>query len=220
MPKTESDQAHCNACGGIRNHRVLKKVVKTWENALNERYTVWSEDEYVMLQCCGCDQVRLRQRSMFSEETDDDGRPLVTETYYPPALYRPHPKWFSLLDSKWHITSLLREVYAALQNSAPALASMGLRAVIEAIMIDKVGDNGSFATNLKKFRSDGFISDVQHSALSAALELGHASIHRGHTPNDFQLETAVDITENLIHGLYVIVNSAKASVQSLPPRKT
>lgn len=219
MPSPQNDQAHCNTCGGVRNHRVLKKATKFWENHLNERYTVWSEDEYVMLQCCGCEQVRLRQRSTFSEETDDMGRPLVTEAYYPPALFRPHPKWFNWLDSHWEVTRLLREIYAALQNGAPALASMGLRAVIEAIMIDKVGDGGSFTANLKKFRSDGFISDIQHSALSAALELGHASIHRGHTPSEFQIETALDITENLVHGLYVIEHRAKASVQSLPTRK-
>ncbi|MDV6342361.1 DUF4145 domain-containing protein [Nitrosomonas sp. Is24] len=157
---------------------------------------------------------------MFSEETDDEGRPLVTETYYPPALFRPHPKWFNQLDTEWHITILLKEIYAALQNSAPALTSMGLRAVIEAIMIDKVGDNGSFAGNLNKFKSDGFISDVQHSALSAALELGHASIHRGHIPSEFQLEIALDITENIVHGLYVIGHHAQESVKSLPPRKT
>ena len=219
MPTTQPTQAHCNACGGIRNHRVLKKVAKSWETSLNEGYSVWSEDEYEMLQCCGCDQVRLRKRSTFSEETDEDGRPLVTETYYPPSLFRPHPKWFTLLDREWRITRLLREIYAALQNDAPSLASMGLRAVIEAIMIEKVGDHGSFAANLEKFRADGFISEVQHSALSAALEIGHASIHRGHAPSEFQIETALDITENLVHGLYVIAHRAQASVKSLPPRR-
>lgn len=144
----------------------------------------------------------------------------MNEAYYPPSIYRPQPTWFTLLDREWHITKLLQEIYNALQNSAPALASMGLRAVIEAIMIDKVGDGGSFAENLKKFHSEGYISKVQHAALSAALELGHASIHRGHIPDGFQLETALDITENLVHGLYVIQHRAQASVRNLPGRKT
>jgi hypothetical protein len=97
---------------------------------------------------------------------------------------------------------------------------MGLRAVIEAVMIDKVGDGGSFASNMKKFRAAGYVSEVQHASLSTALELGHASIHRGHLPDGFQLETALDITENLVHSLYVIEHRARATVRNLPPRKT
>lgn len=219
MPRTAPIQAYCNACGGLRNHRVLKKVEKSWDQALNDRYTVWSQSEYLMLQCAGCDQARLRHRSWFSEETDEDGRPLMNEAYYPPSAYRPHPKWFTLLDNEWHITKLFAEIYLALQNGCPALAAMGLRAVIEATMIDKVGDSGSFAGNIKKFHAAGYLSLVQQTSLSAALELGHASIHRGHIPDSFQLETALDITENLIHGLYVIDHRAQASVRNLPPRK-
>jgi hypothetical protein len=85
----------------------------------------------------------------------------MTEAYYPPSIFRPQPKWLSLPDREWHITKLLQEVYNVLQNNAPVLAAMGIRAVLEAIMIDRVGDNGSFAANLKKFQVQGHISMVQ-----------------------------------------------------------
>jgi hypothetical protein len=48
MPPAKPIQAHCNTCGGLRNHRVLKKVTKTWDEPLNDRYTVWSESEYLL----------------------------------------------------------------------------------------------------------------------------------------------------------------------------
>lgn len=95
---------------------------------------------------------------------------------------------------------------------------MGLRAIIEAIMIDKVADNGSFSENLTRFYSRGFISDIQRQALQAALELGHASIHRGYVPDRFQLQTALDITENLVHLLYVLESHAKVGFHNLPKR--
>lgn len=153
-----------------------------------------------------------------SEETDSNGRPTVKETYYPPSIYRKPPDWLLLLDREWHITKLLEEVYTALQNNAPALASMGLRAIIEAIMIDKVKDQKTFGANLKKFEADGFVSKIQHKALISALELGHASIHRGHIPDDFELSVALDITENLLHVLYVLEHRADVSLRHIPKR--
>jgi Domain of unknown function (DUF4145) len=217
--RTQQALAHCNRCGGERNHRVLKKCITEWQHSPNASYTVWSETEFAMLQCAGCDDVRLRKKHLFSEDTDDEGHPLVHETYYPASIFRPQPDWLYYLDNEWHIRKLVDEVYRALQNDAKTLASMGLRAIIESIMIDKVGDQGSFAKNISLFRQAGFISNSQESSLLAALELGHATIHRGHMPTDFQLQTAIDITENLIHSLYFIEDRAKASINGLPSRK-
>lgn len=208
--------AYCNDCGGMRRHRMLKKVSKSWQD---ESGGIWGKNEYSLLECGGCEDIRLVHHSWFSEETDADGNPILNEAYYPPSIYRKQPIWFGLLDRHWHITKLLHEVYSALQNNAPSLASMGLRAIIEAIMIDKVSDAGTFSENLKRFHSQGFISDVQHKALLAALELGHASIHRGHIPDSFQLETALDIMENLVQLLYVLEHRAKVSLSDLPRRK-
>lgn len=215
MSRVDILKAHCNTCGGMRRHYVLKKVSKSWED---DRYSVWSKNEYSLLECAGCEDISLLHHSWFSEETDSNGNPILNETYYPPSIYRPQPTWFGLLDRQWHITKLLHEVYTALQNDAPALGAMGLRAVIEAIMVDKVKNGGTFSENLKRFKSEGYISDIQHSALVAALELGHASIHRGHIPDSFQLGTALDITENLVHVLYVLEHHAKISMHDLPKR--
>ncbi len=215
LARIEVMQAQCNTCGGMRKQRILKKVSKSWDD---ERYSVWGKNEYSLLECAGCEDISLLDQSWFSENTDSDGNPVLNETYYPPSIYRRQPTWFGMLDKQWHITKLLQEVYNALQNSAPALAAMGLRAIIEAIMIDKVKDGGTFSDNLKKFRSGGYISDIQHRALLAALELGHASIHRGHIPDDFELDTALDITENLVHLLYVLEHRAQISIRGLPKR--
>jgi len=50
------------------------------------------------------------------------------------------------------VRGLLAEVYTAFQANARRLATMGVRAVLEAVMIDKVRDNGSFAKNLDAFQ--------------------------------------------------------------------
>ncbi|HEF4731761.1 hypothetical protein SB379_06870 [Burkholderia multivorans] len=59
-------------------------------------------------------------------------------------------------------------------------------------MIDNVGDNGGFAENLKKFYEHEHISKHQYEGLKTALNIGHAAIHRGHTPTQEQLVFVVD----------------------------
>lgn len=211
-------KGHCNTCGGERNHLLVNKIVKDGDEWINEHCQIFWADTYYVLECCGCESVRMLHTSWFSEDTDDEGRPIVHKTYYPSSIFRPLPKWFSSLDPEWHITKLVRETYQALQNDAPSLAAMGVRAVIEAIMIDKVGDNGTFKSNLKAFQAKGYISSFQLEMLDAALELGHASIHRGFIPEKHQIEFALDILENLLHGLYLLESRAKATVKAIPKR--
>jgi hypothetical protein len=111
------------------------------------------------------------------------------------------------------------EVYRALQNDAPTLAAMGIRAIIEALMVEHVGDQGTFKKNLEAFCEKGFISKVQLSTLDAALEIGHASIHRGFTPSVWHLELALDIAEALLQQLYFLTKDARYALKSIPRRK-
>lgn len=216
--ETEKMKAHCNRCGGNRNHMLIKDVSKYHDEWIGEGVQISWGDKYYLLECCGCESIRLLHTSWFSEETDFEGRPIVHETYYPSSVFRPLPKWISWLDTEWHITKLVKETYQALQNGAPSLAAMGVRAIIEAIMIDKVGDKGSFKGNLKALQENGYISNFQLDTLEAALELGHASIHRGFIPEKHQVEFALDILENLLHGLYVLESRAKGTVDKIPKR--
>ena len=77
MSQTQLIQAHCNTCGGSRNHKLLKEVSKSWVTPTSEQYSVWSKSEYCLLECAGCEMVRLRHQTWFSEETDEDGQPLI-----------------------------------------------------------------------------------------------------------------------------------------------
>jgi hypothetical protein len=219
MAKSNKFTAHCNQCGGDTNHSSLKLIEDSWDQDVGHGYSICGAITHNLLKCAGCGEIKLRVSTWFSEETDDNGRPIVKENFYPPAISRPKPRWFNMLDSEWHIAKLLNEVYIATYNDARSLASMGLRAVIEAVMIDKVGDNKTFAKNLEKFHAQGYVSRIQKESLLAALELGHASIHRGYEPSDDQLDTAIDIVEGLVHQLYLLPDDAEAAKKKIPKRK-
>lgn len=210
--------AHCNHCGGHRNHEVMNKIDKSWNEDVGENYQISGRNLYTVLECRGCESVKILHQSWFSEETDENNAPLMTERYYPTSIFRPHPPWLWQLDKLWHITKLLKEIYKALQNDAPSLAAMGIRAVIEAIMIDKVGDQKTFSANLKAFQGQGYISTFQLGILEVALEIGHATIHRGLIPDKDHLEIALDTVENLVHSLYLLEDRAKATGKRIPKR--
>ncbi|WP_414649130.1 DUF4145 domain-containing protein [Collimonas sp.] len=76
--------------------------------------------------------------------------------------------------------TLLRQILANGANCT-RLAVLGIRALPEHIMVEKIGDQGSFEENLAAFHAAGSISSVQRSAMSPAIQAGHASMHRAYT---------------------------------------
>ncbi|WP_313331228.1 DUF4145 domain-containing protein [Comamonas sp.] len=102
---------------------------------------------------------------------------------YPPALARRRPLWVHDLcledflrgQSKY---KLLQELYIGIGVQNWWLTMLGVRSLLEFVMIEKVGDNGTFVKNLHKFLNAGFISKIQLDALEPLIEAGHASTHR------------------------------------------
>lgn len=112
----------------------------------------------------------------------------------------------------------MEEIYSALQADSRSLAMMGARAVIEAAMLKKMEDSGSFAGNLQRFEELGYVSKQNREYLDAALDAGSAVIHRGHHPTPFELETVMDIAENLLQSVFVLEKPSKA-LKELTPAK-
>ena len=115
--------------------------------------------------------------------------------------------------------TLLNEIYTALHGECLSLAAMGVRALLERVMIDRVGDHDSFAENLKAFADKGYVAAHQSDILKATLDVGHASIHRNYTPTLEDIRLALDITENVIEMVYVSHEQAAELKRRTPPRK-
>ena len=100
-----------------------------------------------------------------------------------------------MLDSE--LVSLLKEIYEAVDSGQNRLAAMGIRALLEQVMILKVGDIRTFDQKLDKFQEQGYISLIQRDAMRATLDVGDASVHRGYKPTEQDLEIALDIVEGI-----------------------
>lgn len=116
--------------------------------------------------------------------------------YYPPRASRRLPHWHNQLPSE--IVELLEEVYTALHADSRRLAMMGARALIDMVILDKVGDAGSFPEKLSQLVSKGFLSTTNRKVLEAALDVGNAASHRGHQSKTKHVQHVMDIVENLL----------------------
>lgn len=218
-------KAHCNVCGGSRTHMVLYAESSSWDD---DEQGMCGGDTYDLVKCGGCESIKLRRESWCSEDDcDENGHVIPTVSYYPPAVFRPKPRW--LLDlflevsiDDGNIHDLLTEIYVALQNDQRTLAAMGIRALLEKVMIEKCGDHGTFTANIKEFENHGYVSRMQRERLETILEAGHAAMHRLYKPSKKDLVTLVDIAESLVESIYIHgtkVDALKDAIPARPPKK-
>jgi hypothetical protein len=214
MKKSDEEKTewvHCNKCNHNTKHAVVaERIQKGSEDVADGDYFVSWQDTYTMFECCGCGSVTLRRRSWFSEWDD------VDIEFYPPSIGRPLPRWHDELPSE--LTSLMKEVYAALQANSKRLALMGARALVDVFMNDKVGDIGGFEQKSAELEKQGLLSKAHRRVLDAALETGHAVIHRGFNPKRETVDQVMDIVENLLH-TYVLDEAAEDLKRATPTRK-
>ncbi|AEF03276.1 DUF4145 domain-containing protein [Alteromonas naphthalenivorans] len=216
-------KAQCNKCLGETNHLLLHKEDQPWDEEI-EHYTIHGSETFNMVKCCGCDSVKLMHSSWFSEICDEYGRPIIEISYYPPAISRAEPKWLSEIggllpnNEMRFVRGLIKEIYSALHNDSRRLAAMGIRALIEHMMILEVTDNGSFKKNLEAFQKAGYLSDKQRTIIEPILEAGHAAIHRGYEPSSEDVITVIEITESLVETIYVHSKKAEKLKERVPQR--
>jgi hypothetical protein len=209
-------QVHCVLCGGERNHVVLFLDEYDYSQHYHEDEGYDELEQFVVAACCGCEGRVFLNRW---QNKSDKGLNVSVWQSPTPSL-RKFPPWFSALlrsEAESPIKSaLLEEIYSALESKAMRLATLGIRALVEHMMIEKCGDNGSFEKNLQAFERDGYISLVQKNALGPVIEIGHASMHRGHVPQMDDIIHSLDVVEGIISAIYVLPD--RSTKIQVPPR--
>lgn len=74
---------------------------------------------------------------------------------------------------------------------------MGARAILDTAIIETVTDHGTFGKNLQAMKDKGYLSEKNCEYLEVAFDAGSASVHRSHNPDEDQINTVMDIVENM-----------------------
>ncbi|GLR27253.1 hypothetical protein GCM10007875_23440 [Limnobacter litoralis] len=193
---------HCNACFGLRWHSVLFSTRREYVQELDEDDEYREVTDYQLAECNGCEAITLHTRWANS------GQPEPIEEQWPPKISRRQPKW--MMDLFWlelnnnsFKQDFIQEIYSALKAGNRRLAVLGVRALLEQVMLENVGDQGNFLANLNKFELEGFISRLQREALQPVVEAGHASMHRGFKASETEIDSILDVLENVMESIYV-----------------
>jgi hypothetical protein len=96
---------------------------------------------------------------------------------------------------------------------------MGIRTIVDVTIQNLVGDKGGFGAGLEALIKAGVVSDKQKAFLLDAVEAGHASAHRGHNPDEKDVNTAMDIVENIVQSAFVLSGQGAQLKRKTPPRK-
>jgi hypothetical protein len=206
------EKVHCNSCGQTTRHTVLVERQQPGSEPYDEEISISWLTTWTTLECCGCESVCLRRSFWFSEWGEDQ---VPQEEFFPPPISRRLPRWLGdLAESE---QGLLKEVYAALHSNNRRLAMMGARTLLDVVMQRHAGDIQGFAAQLTALVDRGLISNRDRIMLSAVLDVGHASIHRGHLPSLEDTSTVMDIVENMLH--IELLNEAVPGLRDRTPQR-
>jgi uncharacterized protein YutE (UPF0331/DUF86 family) len=218
LSKHELEKIFCNECLREMKHIELSSVEKRG----SDDYISW-ENKYQVMECHECGNIVFRRRHWFSEDQWGD-EPCYTYSYYPPIVSRPKPAWFDELSDE--LTDVLEEVYVALDTNSRFLAAFGARTALDIMMVDKIGDVGSFQQKLDALESKGYISATEKELLDAVTEAGNAAAHRGYAPDSKLLSSVMDILESVLDKIYFkperdkeLLEKARELKGRVPPRK-
>jgi hypothetical protein len=169
---------------------------------LDDDTVLQSKTWYKILECNGCKAISFTCE--YIGEDDPDG----TIISYPKRTKRKFPKYLNsliwrTLNGKTDIYGLLKEIYNAYADESYRLVAMGIRSLTELIMIEQVGDHGSFKNNIDEFFKGRHINIAQREKLIHLIDIGSAVIHRAAKPDLDIIDEMLDVLENIVESIYV-----------------
>lgn len=204
----EGDQVSipCLSCGGARrNHRVIKEYIDQWRI---EEDNVFGKSTYQICQCAGCNSIRFRIESWNSDVIDPrTGNAEIEESILPEAADRTSPS-IEIHDLPDSISRIYRETLIAFNAGALILTGGGLRAIVEALCIDKNVQGQNLQKKIDNLAQQGFLAKAQADLLHEERYLGNAALHEMLAPSKQDIKDGFDIINTLLATIYILPDKA------------
>lgn len=209
-------KSFCATCSRPTNQKVLKE-----ERVFSSDETGWwDESKYQIIQCQGCDTISFRKLYndiSYQQGFDED---MTTQELFPKRGLHSRPtKTYRNLPID--IKHVYQETIDAYNNNLSLLASVGIRAILEAICLEKMVKEGTYTNkNGKTINSKrldgkiyglcekGFLTSNHVEILHELRFLGNAAVHELITPSLSEISLALDIIELVIENIYIIGRKA------------
>jgi Domain of unknown function (DUF4145) len=221
-------KSYCTKCNRQTNQQVMKEEKIQYHG---EDDGWWDKTNYQIIQCMGCDDISFRKlyNDISQQQHSDDDE--TTQELYPQrgAHSRPIEPYRGLPTS---IRTIYRETIDSYNANLTLLCGVGVRAVVEAICIDKSITSGKVKTKtggertsknldgkISGLATKGFLTVDNAEVLHELRFLGNEAVHDMTQPSIEELGLAIDIIELIIENIYMMKRKALNLQQRRASRK-
>ncbi|MCX7380378.1 MAG: DUF4145 domain-containing protein [Alphaproteobacteria bacterium] len=218
----ETVRLQCFSCCRETNQECLWRTIRTEEYEAARDDLDWDgkrvffRRRYSVTACKGCDNIRLIAESEGEFHTS---LPISGDFETPSYLDEPDevlverrqrmramPVWWNALPDA-EMVRFGHEVYGALGNGWLHLAFMGMRRIVERMMVRSVGDQGSFHKTTAAFSDKENLGARPRDAIKALIAFGNAATHRKVETGDPVLNSSIfEVFEALLYQHYILPN--------------
>lgn len=195
---------YCNTC-----------KVETWHESVvshsHERYNyLWGSSQVFdseIFKCCGCEDVsfRLIKHPFEFQDPKDDPEELI----YPERGFKFRDKKYFWQLPK-NISQLYKETVKAYDSELIVLSTVGVRALIEAIVAEKISSKNYTKTLDSKINSlRPHFSESVIDTLHEFRKMGNKAAHELEAPESLNIHHALYVIEGILEFFYGIEENAK-----------
>lgn len=201
----------CTECGRQTVHRVIRSAeyVSEYEE---HQFSITSWDEYQIVECLGCQTHSFRHRHTDTENVDHD--PDTGEAYLEeqvalfPNRETGRAEVEGLLFLPVPMQQIYRETLSALRNTSPVLAGIGIRAIVETVCKDRNASGKNLEQQIDSLVTQGVLTKDGAEILHSLRIMGNQAAHEVKPHTAAALNTALDVIDYVITGVYVLPRKA------------
>ena len=199
-------KSDCRSCSRTTRHEILHAIdVKNPAEWINE------EESWRIVRCLGCHtysfQHRLDDYDDIEEDSEGNLIHSISFNVYPNVIKNHHG-----LSHTYHLPPLISTIYQqtlkALSHNANVLASIGLRACIEAVCNHLEISGTNLQRRIDQLFKAGHVSSGDKKRLHAIRFLGNDAAHEIKQPAFGEIRIALEIVEHLLNTLFILENKA------------
>lgn len=196
-------RSHCNACNHSTWHGVVASAETNREDSLFGEHQRWHAET---LQCCGCDLFSFKLTTHPFSFQDEGDKPEIE--FFPERNYKKRQrKFFSRMPAS--IRTLYHETVAAHDSKLVLLSAVGLRALLEAIIVDRIdASKYAFSLESKINALANIFDDKVITTLHDFRTVGNEAVHAQVTPDHLDIHRALYVVESLMEYFYGLVGSS------------
>lgn len=199
--------SNCRSCARRTRHDIL------FERVDNNNASVFNErDTWQIIQCLGCLTIGSRHKYEDFDDVQENSEGKATHA----ITIRTYPRVLSNHkgpSASYYLPAVIKKVYEqtlrALAEQANVLASIGLRACIEAVCNELKIAAVSLEKRIDLLLKAGYVSNGDKKRLHAIRFLGNDAAHEIREPDPVEIRIALEIVEHLLNTVFILESRAR-----------